>query len=79
MWKNKERSVDWGGVFGLSIIKHVTLQKIVAHDFHHKKISFLQNVTKALRLGRILWLKALRGFSPQANYTDRATAACRRS
>jgi hypothetical protein len=21
----------------------------------------------------------LRGFSPQANYTDRATAACRRS
>ena len=33
MWKNKERSVDQGGVFGLSIIKHVTLQKIVAHDF----------------------------------------------
>jgi hypothetical protein len=30
IWKNKERSVDWGGVFGLSIIKHVTLQKIVA-------------------------------------------------
>jgi hypothetical protein len=24
-------------------------------------------------------LKKLRGFSPQANYTDRATAACRRS
>jgi beta-galactosidase/beta-glucuronidase len=23
--------------------------------------------------------KKLRGFSPQANYTDRATAACRRS
>jgi hypothetical protein len=23
--------------------------------------------------------KELRGFSPQANYTDRATAACRRS
>jgi hypothetical protein len=24
-------------------------------------------------------LKKLRGFSPQANYTDRANAACRRS
>jgi hypothetical protein len=36
MWKNKERSVDWGGVFGLSIIKHVTSQKIVAHDFQYE-------------------------------------------
>jgi hypothetical protein len=35
MWKNKERSADWGGVFGLSIIKHVTLQNIVAHDFQY--------------------------------------------
>ena len=35
MWKNKERSVDEGGVFGLSIIKHVTSQKIVAHDFQY--------------------------------------------
>jgi hypothetical protein len=26
-----------------------------------------------------LKLTKLRGFSPQANYTDRATAACRRS
>ena len=33
MWKNKERYVDQGGVFDLSIIKHVTLQKIVDHDF----------------------------------------------
>jgi hypothetical protein len=24
-------------------------------------------------------IKKLRGFSPPANYTDRATAACRRS
>ena len=35
MWKNKERSVDEGGIFGLSIIKHVALQKIVAHDFQY--------------------------------------------
>jgi len=35
MWKNKERYVDEGGVFGLSIIKHLTLQKIVAHDFRY--------------------------------------------
>jgi hypothetical protein len=38
MWKNKERSVDSGGVFGLSIIKHVTLQKIVAHDFQYNPV-----------------------------------------
>ena len=35
MWKNKESYVDKGGVFGLSLIKHVTLQKIVAHDFRY--------------------------------------------
>ena len=35
MWKNKEMSVDKGGVFGLSIIKHVTLPKSVAHDFRY--------------------------------------------
>ena len=35
MWKNKERYIDLDGVFGLSIIKHVTLQKIVAHDFRY--------------------------------------------
>jgi hypothetical protein len=31
------------------------------------------------RLSSRLLYKKLRGFSPQANYTDRATAACRRS
>ena len=35
MWKNKERYVDSGGVFFLSIIKKVTLKKIVAHDFQY--------------------------------------------
>ena len=35
MWKNKESYVDEGGVFGLSIIEHVTLQKMVAHDFRY--------------------------------------------
>ena len=35
MWKNKESYVDYGGVFGFSIIKHVTLQKIGAHDFRY--------------------------------------------
>ena len=35
MWKNKESYVDLGGVFGLSIIKYVTLQKNVAHDFRY--------------------------------------------
>ena len=35
IWKNKERYVDEGSVFGLSKIKHVTLQKTVAHDFRY--------------------------------------------
>ena len=35
MWKNNESYIDYGGVFGLSIIKQVTLQKIVAHDFRY--------------------------------------------
>ena len=35
MWKIKESYVDEGGVFGLSIIQHVTLQKTVAHDFRY--------------------------------------------
>jgi hypothetical protein len=30
-------------------------------------------------LSRVTEIVKLRGFSPQANYTDRATAACRRS
>ena len=35
LWKNKESYVDESGVFGLSIIKQVTLKKIVAHDFRY--------------------------------------------
>ena len=35
MWKNKESYVDYSGVFGLSIIKHATSQRIVAHDFRY--------------------------------------------
>jgi hypothetical protein len=40
MWKNKESYVDWGGVFGLSIIKHIILQQIVAHDFRYELRTF---------------------------------------
>ena len=32
-WKNKESYVDQGGVFGLSIIKHVTLKKLLLMTF----------------------------------------------
>ena len=42
MWKNKESYVDLGGVFGLSIIRHVTLQKIVAHDFRYDPRTLLK-------------------------------------
>jgi hypothetical protein len=59
MWKNKERSVDEGGVFGLSIIKHVTLQKIVAHDFRYDprrtvlSVAFL-GLVKMIKVGYLL-------------------------
>jgi hypothetical protein len=35
MWKNKVRSLDWDGIFGSSVIKHVTSQKSVAYDFQY--------------------------------------------
>ena len=44
MWKNKGSYVDWGGVFGLSIMKHVTLQKIVTHDFRYDPRNSLRRV-----------------------------------
>ena len=44
MWKNKESYVDYGGVFGLSIIKNVTLQKIVAHDFRYGPRNTHENI-----------------------------------
>ena len=40
MWKNREIYVDYGGVFDLSIMKQVTLQKIVAHDFRYVPRTF---------------------------------------
>ena len=42
MWKNKESYVDEGGVFDLSIIKHVTLQKIVAHYFRYDPRTYFE-------------------------------------
>jgi hypothetical protein len=39
--------------------------------FHEQEVRFLK-IRRSLK-------KNLRGFSPQANYTDRPTAACRRS
>jgi hypothetical protein len=42
----------------------------------HEILNFIVVV---LRTSNIKQTKKLRGFSPQVNYTDRATAACRRS
>jgi hypothetical protein len=45
-----------------------------------KLISFIEIPLKIATRGlNISSANKLRGFSPQANYTDRATAACRRS
>ena len=46
MWKNKESYIDLGGVFGLATTKHVTLQKIVAHDFRYDPRSLVIALTK---------------------------------
>jgi hypothetical protein len=40
---------------------------------------WLRQVSFSIVITTIKWEDSLRGFSPQANYTDRATAACRRS
>jgi hypothetical protein len=57
-----------------------------APDAHLMKLERLQN--KVLRTAgkfprnapiRDMYIKELRGLSPQANYTDRATTACQRS
>jgi hypothetical protein len=34
---------------------------------------------QACRIAPLVYIKKLHGLSPRANYTDRATAACRRS
>ena len=47
MRKNKESYVDYVGVFGLSIIKHVTLQKIVAHDFRYDPRTYLLHAAES--------------------------------
>ena len=41
MWKNKESYVDEGGVFDLSIIKHVTLQKLLLITFGTTLVTIL--------------------------------------
>jgi hypothetical protein len=45
---------------------------------HYSLITLLSGTTQFGLLKRLL-NKSLHGFSPQANYTDRATAACRRN
>jgi hypothetical protein len=58
---------------------------ILFHILIHVKIRYLSGqIEKFTAWERFQSLayelkKKLRGFSPQANYTDRATAACRRS
>jgi hypothetical protein len=49
------------------LYKTQSIISLSRHKIFHFKICYVRIKTK------------LRGFSPQANYTDRATAACRRS
>ena len=60
MWKNKESYVDSGGVFGLSIIKYVTLQKLLFMTFGTTLVyepvfvlfRFVEDIPLCCRLGR---------------------------
>jgi hypothetical protein len=50
-------------------------------EFLQDSITFYEilNFIVVIKTSNIKQTNKLRGFSPQANYTDRATAACRRS
>jgi hypothetical protein len=50
--------------------EHKSVRKWVGGQSHREQGDFISPVPKQ---------KEIRGFSPQANYTDRATAACQRS
>jgi hypothetical protein len=45
----------------------------ILKELNHRNINLLKHS------GYSIYHKKIRGFSPQANYIDRATAACRRS
>jgi hypothetical protein len=49
------------------------------HILEQKKLQLCPNVALFLRSCSMITKKKHRGLSPRANYTDRVTAACRRS
>jgi hypothetical protein len=58
-------------------IRNMFLQN-VCFDFHLTAWHYLAEYNSSYRIGLKLKTK-LHGLSPRANYTERATAACRRS
>jgi hypothetical protein len=52
-----------------------SIKKDAEHPLPYSQIILLYPYSKVVFLNR----RAFRDFSPPANYTDRATAACRRS
>jgi hypothetical protein len=60
------------------IIQHATSVDILS-ELRSQEILEGISPTYEVLMDLIFYKKKLRGFSPQANYTDRATAACRRS
>jgi hypothetical protein len=63
-----------GARLSLCLIKHhvVTKTYVGMHSQHRHWV-------READLNTVFEKKKLRGLSPQANYTDRATAACQRS
>ena len=71
MWKNKESYVDYGGVFGLSIIKHIALQKIVAHDFRYDPRNLLLSNSRNINSDKRNCLRFSTAFFSQLQFWHR--------
>jgi hypothetical protein len=74
------RSFWWTSV----ILHQIARQHVAEYSYNAVIVAALRSQDSyRLRVERITYItkqtNKLRGFSPQANYTDRATAACRRS
>jgi hypothetical protein len=77
-----ERISDISGVSKITIYCGETMLRQICHDRQYENRGYALHIGMGLMESRTPYTKKktkLRGLSPRANYTDRATAACRRS
>jgi hypothetical protein len=63
---------------GTDPIQYIVYLHCCIHDYYGNLNNILKTMKKLVTMVKKL-KKKLHGLSPRANYTDRATAACRRS